>query len=1413
MLKYRINNRDFWDKKNSINITSFEVMPMFGSISDKKEKLVCYYEDEDVVLSNGTKLLVKTVYTPYIKDDDSGNEKRFEFVDTVTVSGVSAEKESFSVLIDKYYDLSISSVSRQTITSYYGSEAKTEKYIYFYFENSHYYGDPKLILDDNGKYTNTVSFYIDYGDETKIIPFEAEYITNDIVRISNNGFKDLDIELYSLIFGKQEKEDENDTDELDDGEDKVGDSSVFRIYRPRFLYTDYVDFSFYYDKPIHRIQIPFSQNFETNLLQSDAIQTQFVDVETEKAINKITDLEKDVYSPVIMLENGAFDNVYKMVFNLHFREHRGDDWLVLEDSYWNGTYVNSDKKLELMDESTDGTPMGFFSYTDNDWSKSNQSDLLSYLNFNNNDVRYQKNKIKKSFLRLSFYDSTNDSDHNLLGYSTIFLNSGNLFTKYVRHFQEYPYTMMQYKDNGKYESMKYDMTGIRVDREPDVKELGKDDEDLRLSSQFTVQGKYTSENSSEGFYLYLWKDNHSCLPQNIYMKVEFNHAGYGRTIPFMLPYVKKGESKYADGKIIKAEESSVKTFEEIVSDHNDPTYGYGIRKYLRYSYIRLKYMYDKEEDRHVYYVDPDTYGIDSLSKNMTKDNTIIFNLYEAKISNGANTIENETGGNNDDITITYSNLEIVGTLYYESLPYYGGTTSPNTDDIVIKQTEYRSDGSKYVIEYKLTDQEVKSKYTDTKGYVNSVNGEVKYNYENSSTDIVTVDYVTLNITINGKSAKLMAAVEQNAMVINPEDYIFTFEDGSNKQDIPFDENGNDKYEIVVISTLNGENIDYSSDTANYDGWLNINTYPNKLILSVAKNDGNERSKTITLTQDESGKKLTVNISQDATSDVDIFTITPSNLTFEAGGGTMEATINSKISSVDADFTMGEVELDWCTVTLNGNTVTVVAEENPNTTDRETSTITFTQEETGNQVTLTLNQKAKEVEYTFRFADTTDKEYTVWLPYSAGTLTVGLISTDTLGNKPHVNFKLSDDQLFDNNPTTNPVTNSSYNFEFSGHYPSNTSVDNRDVADIVFTQMESLDTLTLHVKQYGDGTVVIPDFDYLVTRYYWTVDDGKDLDSLTVIRGTGLKTSDGSSIDSHKVGYGGNGNMVGYLEHGGDNTASGNESCLITLANICTEENLLTMKQNGVTDFQVEIYTNWYNLRKNGNCQIEFVAYKGGTISRDSDNKYNFVNTGGTEVYNDIFDFNTWASGAEQSSGYENDYTKTGIINYNISSKSITLSKVSGMYGRRNVRGYFYTKTNATGNYDDGYTGIVTKRPTETYYSSSASGYYFSQHRYYTDSDYTNYEFTPMTFLTSNSTASDGTITLRWVENSAEDSRGKKYMENIVIKEATDCTATIIENGVSITNITSINYKVVVSGTVNGDSFDGITIIDESNYTG
>ena len=58
--------------------------------------------------------------------------------------------------------------------------------------------------------------------------------------------------------------------------------------------------------------------------------------------------------------------------------------------------------------------------------------------------------------------------------------------------------------------------------------------------------------------------------------------------------------------------------------------GWGIKTNEKFSYIHFKYVYDKQNERHVYYLDPETYGIGTFISDVP--NEIELNLYEPKIT-------------------------------------------------------------------------------------------------------------------------------------------------------------------------------------------------------------------------------------------------------------------------------------------------------------------------------------------------------------------------------------------------------------------------------------------------------------------------------------------------------------------------------------------------------------------------------------------------------------------------------------------------------------------------------------------------------------------------------------------------------------------------------------------------------------
>lgn len=675
-----------------------------------------------------------------------------------------------------------------------------ENYVYFNCNGTHYFTAPKEIYDEIDDEENGICYVktTDYGKDVilnKVYPnvrFSYDRVTEDGINYTEH----VDIECHidddshlSFDYDKlKEKvksegrewfigEFENmiftngiDIDTNDDNNDYLGQSDgntgAFKVTRDNIMYNDeYTLSEFVYDSAINTVQIPISQKFETDMYHNDVISGYFAEVQRKNAVNPIMDLEKDVYTPAIYVgnsSNGIYNHMNadyvdceKIIFNLHFREHRdhgSNKWACEKESYWNGTkkiekeikvksggkekrnivdlqgrvfqYENDEQKIEKYD---------YFSYfgvkpgeedsgydLETDYAlidgvyqnkrkmrnklKELQSDTLAYLGFSNNDIKYQKSKLKKSFLRISFYDSDNIGNQNLLHTATIFLDGGGLFSKYIKNIEtenfyevisnftgedgndykigeiieEKIYNRLSSKnqescfiygkpcavtgsstlDNNPFTG--YDKSGVRVNREPmrlneinerrNLEESVNSFEELRMSSQIEVTDKFSSNKSSEGFYFYTYKSNDSGVyPSEIYMRVEFNHAGYGRTIPFMMPYIRNNEEKLESNQAgykrytANVRKNKIKTFDDICYDWSEIDYdksletpkeedeiGYGTVRYMKYAYIKWKYRYDKHTQKHIYYLDPDVYGSGVTTSN-NQGRNIILNLYEGKI--------------------------------------------------------------------------------------------------------------------------------------------------------------------------------------------------------------------------------------------------------------------------------------------------------------------------------------------------------------------------------------------------------------------------------------------------------------------------------------------------------------------------------------------------------------------------------------------------------------------------------------------------------------------------------------------------------------------------------------------------------------------------------------------------------------
>ena len=1175
MLKYRINKKEVINNSNIITVENVEDYRTIeeektSEIASVDDTFICTFTCKSIDSLNANKDAKNKIYTVhnFSAIDDEGTEYPCNYTYEYEVEGsvVNTEKNTFSLELSKLFLLPTVSIGR-VVT--YPNDVDIEEpidYMYIYFQNSHLFnrynsnGDEmKIKLYFNCYTNNSIEFFC----------LEMEYVTPFVVRYK---WDDKNENLKKLFQDEQNNVNIHDVE----------------VYRETPLFGVYDNYIIYNNSPVCSINLPLGIKFRTDL-QKEQLMTDYLTDRRKKNINRITDMEKDVYHPVQWdnEKNEKKNDIYQIIFNLHFREHRYDDWNAAPDSYWNGVIFDANEnKFRLMNNSNqEELGYNYFSYNKDDWDRSNQSDLLCYLNFTNEDIRYQKSKLKKSFLRLLFFDSMNPADQNLLAYSTVFIDSGALFSKYVRHFEDEGFSALNYNGDIVLPTS-LDLNGIRINREPMIgketyKEFKDDLEDVRLSSQLVIKDRYNSTSSSEGFYLYLWRDNdNGIIPSDLYMKVEFNHAGYGRTIPFMMPY----EDKDGDNK------GKIKTFKEIVEDWNpiknedknkDKYVGYGIKRYLKYSYIHLKYQYDTVDKRHVYYVDTDLYkGTDESIYGI--DNTMKFDLYEAKI--------------NFDSEIT----------------------------------------------------------------VNDEGTSIDYNFEVTDENNIKVENITF-----GQSG--------GEMTVNVTSYL---DKNGQRKNLKFDVNEN------------GLN------------WCKWEQNGNTITIIAEENNYNRKQGALILIQEKSNKQKKINVSQEEKVRRTTFKANPSEFHVEDKGGTCEVNVISEYDNgEEIDYTITK-DVDWITnINQFSGGFTFDVKANEEATDRKAyikiKQLTEIKDDSEEELTLNVIQKAKPIAYDFYFEDeptVTEKDETV--PYTATNKQYKIVSKDNRDNNIGIILPTNNDIIENINITY--VNNGIYNLSFD--ITQNDDVDVRDTS-IVLTQETSGKKLTINISQMGDKTIVLPDFDNLILRYNWTDEDGKDFDTMTVINGTGL-TINNKKVDDYNVGYGsGNTNSNFVLVHGGDNIISGDETCLIRMGDICTEENLLTMKTNGVKSFYIDIYGIWYNSKNNGNVTIEMTAYKGGTVSLG--NAFKWVVNGGEKVLTTTLptNVNAFANSSEilklqYCKHYKDSYTKIGRVTYNIKTKATYLTLTGVKSGWEDAFELYVRHNLVESISSDGVSGTVTVKSTK-----------------------------------------------------------------------------------------------------------------------
>lgn len=216
-----------------------------------------------------------------------------------------------------------------------------------------------------------------------------------------------------------------------------------------------------------------------------------------------------------------------------------------------------------------------------------------------------------------------------------------------------------------------------------------------------------------------------------------------------------------------------------------------------------------------------------------------------------------------------------------------------------------------------------------------------------------------------------AELTQTGYTPPADNYVFTWEDGSTSDtsaSFPWDFSANGTAaNIPVISTKNGSSQSWS--VSSKPSWITTSTTSSKVTISASDNSGSARSGEVVLTQSGSGKTLTVNVSQGAkpAENVYVFTITPN--TYDASysnASFIPRTVSTKNGS-NIGYSLTSGDTDWVVVSTTGK-ITVEIMKNTTSSSRST-TLVFTQNESGKTQSIEITQSGYTPTYTFNVTPT------------------------------------------------------------------------------------------------------------------------------------------------------------------------------------------------------------------------------------------------------------------------------------------------------------------------------------------------------------------------------------------------------------------------------------------------------------
>lgn len=307
-----------------------------------------------------------------------------------------------------------------------------------------------------------------------------------------------------------------------------------------------------------------------------------------------------------------------------------------------------------------------------------------------------------------------------------------------------------------------------------------------------------------------------------------------------------------------------------------------------------------------------------------------------------------------------------------------------------------------------------------------------------------------------------ATISQSGYVPPADNYVFTWEGGStSSKSESFQATDAVSAAITLVSTKNGSNHPWS--VSSKPSWITTSTTSSKVTISASDNSGSARSGKVVLTQSGSGNTLTVNVSQDAkpAENVYVFTITPN--TYDAsysGASFIPKTVSTKNGS-NIGYSLTSGGTDWVVVSTTGK-ITVEILKNTTSNTRST-TLVFTQNESGKTQSIKITQSGYTPTYTFNVTPT---NLSVTAAETNETLTVNsyktVLKSDGSKTTESLNYEFSSNASWVNAART--TTNTTY------ITVAQNLTTNQRSAKITLTQAESGAQVFTNVIQAGQQVV-------------------------------------------------------------------------------------------------------------------------------------------------------------------------------------------------------------------------------------------------------------------------------------------------------------------------------------------------------